>query len=254
MGSSAQGSAARSREASGVSRPLRTRISELPWKELEESLDATGYASAGPLLGAEECSALIKLYGEDRRFRKRVDMARHNFGDGDYAYFDRPLPRAVRTLQEALYMRLVPTANRWNRALGRKGTYPQDLSEFHTQCRRAGQVKPTPLLLRYVAGGFNCLHRDLYGELAFPIQAMVLLSAPGRDFRGGEFLMVENRARQQSRGAVLTPGRGELVLFANNERPAEGARGILRASMRHGVSPLQSGKRFALGIIFHNAA
>lgn len=237
-----------------MSGSLRARVEELPWKNLEESLDAAGYASAGPFLEPEECAALVKLYGQDRRFRKRVEMARHSFGEGDYAYFERPLPKAVATLQEALYRRLVPTANRWNRALGRKATYPKTLSDFHRQCRRAGQGKPTPLLLRYVAGGFNCLHRDLYGEIAFPIQAMVLLSAPGRDFRGGEFLIVENRARQQSRGAALTPGHGDLVLFANNERPAEGARGTLRASMRHGLSPLRSGKRFALGIIFHDAA
>ncbi len=233
---------------------LAARIEALSWPAIEAELDARGCARAGPLLEAAECEALVALYGEDRRFRKRVEMARHRFGVGDYAYFDEPLPKLVATLRNGLYRRLAPTANRWNRAVGERERFPARLPEFIERCHRAGQMRPTPLLLRYETDGFNCLHRDLYGDVAFPLQAMVLLSRPGRDFRGGEFLVVENRARQQSRGVALAPSYGELILFANSWRPVQGARGMLRASLRHGVSPVDAGRRFALGVIFHDAA
>ena len=230
------------------------RIERLDWGAIEAELDARGCARAGPVLDGDECARLVALYADDARFRKRIDMERHRFGRGDYAYFAHPLPEVVRALRHALYPRLAPIANRWMERLRRTERYPAELDAYLERCHSAGQTKPTPLLLHYEKSGFNCLHRDLYGPLAFPLQALVMLCAPGDDFTGGEFLVVENRARQQSTGTALSPLRGELVVFAVNERPVKGKRGFTRSSLRHGVSTLESGQRYTLGIIFHDAA
>lgn len=235
-------------------RDLQRRIRALPWGAIEASLQTDGVASAGPVLDRDQCSALIELYDDDSKFRSRVVMGRHNFGEGDYAYFADPIPALVATLRKELYARVAPLANRWAEALRRDERYPASLAGYLEQCGGVGQTKPTPLLLRYQSGGYNRLHRDRYGELQFPIQAMVMLSRPGRDFCGGEFLLVENRARQQSLGRAVSPAQGGLVLFAGGERPAPGARGVVRASVRHGTSRIDTGVRFTLGVIFHNAA
>jgi hypothetical protein len=237
-----------------ITAALTERIAAFSWDALTAQLTTAGWANAGALLSYDECARLIAEYDSDLSFRSRVVMERHNFGLGDYAYFAEPLPLIISVLRAALYPRLAPISNDWAETLTRPERYPANLDDYVDQCSEAGQTKSTSLLLRYREGGFNCLHRDLYGELYFPIQAMVMLSEPGSDFEGGEFLLVENRARQQSRGTALTPRRGELVLFAGNERPVRGKRGFLRASMRHGVSIVSSGERFTLGIIFHNAS
>ncbi len=229
-------------------------IERLDWGAIEAELDARGCSRAGAVLGAEDCASLIAGYRDDARFRKRVEMERHRFGRGDYAYFANPLPDVVAGLRRALSPRLAPLANRWLERLRRPERHPAELDAYLERCHAAGQTKPTPLVLHYEKGGFNCLHRDLYGPLAFPLQAMVMLCTPGRDFTGGEFLVVENRARQQSIGHALSPARGELVVFAVNERPVEGKRGFMRASLRHGVSAIENGERYTLGIIFHDAA
>lgn len=233
---------------------LRDRVAALPWEALGHQLDQTGHAGGAPLLGPLECEELVALYAEDARFRKRIVMERHAFGKGDYAYFADPLPDPIATLREALYLQLAPIANRWQQKLGQDEIFPEELGGYLELCHAAGQTQPTPLLLHYEEEGFNCLHRDLYGDWVFPIQAMVMLSRPGQDFEGGEFLVVENRARQQARGSVRNPALGELTLFAVNERPAQGKRGAVRASTRHGVSPVHWGERYTLGVIFHDAA
>ncbi len=233
---------------------LRERIAALPWREVAAALDIRGYAVAGPLLGAAECAALIRLFPDDARFRSRVVMEHHHFGEGEYAYFAEPLPPLIAALRRELYRHLAPVATRWADALGRDIDYPASLPAYRRACRAAGQTKPTPLLLHYRAGGYNRLHRDRYGALHFPLQALIVLSRPGRDFEGGEFMLVENRPRQQSLGHALSPARGELVLFAGDEWPAPGRRGPLRASVRHGTSRLTAGERYSLGIIFHDAA
>ncbi len=230
------------------------RMDGIAWGAIEAGLDARGCARAGPVLSGEECAELVALYADDRRFRKRIQMERHRFGRGDYAYFANPLPEIVSGLRRALYPRLAPIANRWMERLQRPERYPAELDEYLDRCHRNGQTRPTPLLLHYEKDGFNCLHRDLYGPLAFPLQAMVMLCEPGADFSGGEFLVVENRARQQSIGTALSPRRCELVVFAVNERPVPGKRGFTRASLRHGVSTIESGERYTLGVIFHDAA
>lgn len=234
--------------------PIVERVAALDWPSLAGSLEEQGYALTGQLLDPGECEDLIGLYDEDARFRSRVEMARHGFGLGDYAYFRDPLPLPVSALREALYERLSPLANRMVRDLGREARYPASQRDYRAVCAAAGQTKPTPLLLRYRAGGFNCLHRDLYGDLAFPFQATFLLSDPDRDFTGGEFLLVENRPRQQSRGEAVRLARGEAIIFPVNERPVPSKRGLSRAQMRHGVSRVRSGERYTLGIIFHDAA
>jgi hypothetical protein len=194
------------------------------------------------------------MYPDNRLFRSRVDMGRHRFGEGDYAYFSAPLPPIIATLRQELYTRLAPLATRMARALGQSVAYPPKLADYTRLCHRAGQTRPTPLLLRYRAGGYNRLHRDLYGKLAFPLQATILLSRPSVDFEGGEFLLVEDRARQQARGDAIALEQGEMIVFPVRERPvASGARHV-RAVMRHGVSRIRSGERYALGIIFHDAA
>jgi hypothetical protein len=232
---------------------LAARVAGLPWEAIGAELDARGFATTGPLLDAAECATLAAGYGEDRRFRSRVDMARYRFGLGEYKYFAAPLPEPVATLRERLYPRLAPIANRWMERLGTRERYPNALDGLARLCARHGQTKPTPLLLHYTAGGYNCLHQDLYGAVAFPLQATVLLSDPAADFTGGEFLLVEQRPRAQSAGHVVPLRQGEAVLFATRHRPARGTRGWYRAQLRHGVSEVRSGERYTLGVIFHDA-
>jgi len=238
----------------GSSGLLFRRPEGFDWGAIEGSLTERGQATVPGMLPPATCSALIALYGDDRRFRSRIDMARHNFGEGDYAYFAEPLPDVVSALRARLYVHLAPIANRLTAAMGRDVRYPPSLAAFRRRCRAAGQSRPTPLLLHYRAGGFNCLHRDLYGNTVFPLQAVFMLSRRGRDYAGGEFVLVENRPRQQSRAQVLTPDLGDMVIFPVAERPVRGRRGMLRAAMRHGVSQVISGERWTLGIIFHDAA
>ena len=228
-------------------------VAGLDWARIEADLDAFGCAATGPLLDEAQCAALRALYAEDARFRSRVVMARHGFGRGEYRYFSYPLPDPVAGLRPALYERLVPLANRWNAALASEIRYPADHAAFLRRCHDAGQTRPTPLLLKYGPGDYNCLHQDLYGEHVFPLQVAILLSRPGRDFSGGSFVLTEQRPRRQSRAEVVDLARGEGVIFAVHTRPVRGARGYYRVNLRHGVSRLRSGARHVAGIIFHDA-
>ncbi len=229
------------------------RVASLDWPALEAALEARGHAVAGPLLSPSECRALAALYARESGFRSRVVMARHGFGQGEYRYFSYPLPPLVAGLRAALYARLAPLARRWYAAMGHAADLPDTLDGYLARCHAAGQTRPTPLLLRYGPGDYNCLHQDLYGALAFPLQATILLSAPGEDFDGGEFVLVEQRPRMQSRLEVVSLRQGEAVIFAVNERPMQGKRGTYRVKLRHGVSRLRGGERFTLGLIFHDA-
>ena len=228
------------------------RVAALDWA-LESELDAHGCATIGPLLTADECAALAGRYPDDTLFRSRIVMARHGFGRGEYKYFAYPLPEVVASLRGTLYPRLARIANRWNEAMGIATRYPAEHREFLDRCRDAGQVRPTPLLLRYEPGDYNCLHQDLYGEHVFPLQATVLLSRPGDDFTGGAFVLTEQRPRMQSRAEVVPLRQGEMVIFPVHHRPVQGSRGIYRVTMRHGVSRIRSGSRHTLGVIFHDA-
>jgi hypothetical protein len=228
-------------------------LAGLDWDAIAALLDERGLATTPPLLAPAECDAVIALYAESRRFRKTVDMERHRFGRGEYKYFADPLPPLVATLRESAYARLAPIANEWESRLRTKRRWPETQAALRAQCKRAGQPLPTPLVLRYEAGGYNCLHRDLYGPLVFPLQLAVFLSEPGRDYDGGAFLLVEQRPRSQSVGEALLPRRGEAVIFATAERPRRGARGFHRAGMRHGVATVTRGERWTLGVIFHDA-
>ena len=225
----------------------------IDWAAAEAALDARGYTTTPPLLTAAECRALSALYPEDAAFRSRVMMARHGFGRGEYKYLSYPLPPSVEALRQAIYPRLAPIANRWRVALGEEGRFPATLDQYLAECHAAGQTRPTPLLLKYGAEDYNCLHQDLYGDLAFPLQMTVLLSPPG-EFTGGEFLLVEQRPRRQSKAEVVSLGQGEAVIFSVHHRPVRGTRGFYRVNQRHGVSRLRSGERYTLGIIFHDAA
>jgi hypothetical protein len=238
----------------GVSGSIAERLARLDWAEIGASLDEWGHARTPALLTAEECAGLRSLHADEASFRSRVDMARFRFGVGEYKYFAEPLPAIVQELREEAYPPLAAVANRWEAALGTRVRHPAGLAGLAALCARRGQRKPTPLLLRYEAGGYNCLHQDIYGEVVFPIQLTVLLSEPGKDFEGGEFLLVEQRPRAQSRGSVVRLERGEAVIFTTRHRPVAGARGHYRANMRHGVSRVLSGERYTLGVIFHNAA
>jgi hypothetical protein len=228
--------------------------SEAEWSDLRAALDERGHAVLPGLLDPAECRALAALYECDAAFRSRVVMARRNFGRGEYKYLRYELPPVVAALREALYPPLSRLANCWHERLRLAPRFPASLDAYLARCHAAGQQRPTPLILKYENGDYNCLHQDLYGELVFPVQATILLSQPGRDFAGGEFLLVEQRPRRQSRGEVVPLGEGDAVMFAVNHRPVAGARGFYRATMRHGVSRLHSGRRFTLGIIFHDAA
>jgi hypothetical protein len=232
---------------------IESRLAGLNWPVIEAQLDAHGVAHAGGLLEAEECRAIAELYDLEQGFRSRVIMARHGFGRGEYRYFSYPLHPIIQELRRSLYRRLVSTANRWNALMGFEPRYPEEHAAFLSRCHAAGQTQPTPLLLQYGPGDFNCLHQDIYGEHVFPLQAAVLLSQPGRDFEGGEFIVTEQRPRMQSRIEVLPLRQGDLVVFAVRERPVKGTRGTYRVKHRHGVSRLRAGRRHTLGIIFHDA-
>ena len=229
------------------------RAAKLDWDGITASLDADGHALVPALLSAGECRALKALYAEDAHFRSRVVMARHGYGRGEYRYFAYPLPDPVGALRTALYPRLADLANRWNESMGLDARYPADHAAYLRVCHQAGQAKPTPLLLRYEEGDYNHLHQDIYGEHVFPLQVAVLLSAPGTDFTGGEFVLTEQRPRMQSRVEVVPLSQGDAVIFPVRHRPIRGSRGFYRATMRHGVSRLRSGHRQTLGIIFHDA-
>lgn len=233
---------------------INDRIAAPDWQRLSAHLDRDGYAVIPSLLAADECCALGALYDSADLFRSHVVMARHGFGQGEYKYFAYPLPEPVAALRTAFYPRLAGLANRWNAALGVTQHYPDEHAAYLDRCHRAGQVKPTPLLLRYRDGDYNRLHQDLYGEQVFPLQATILLSAPGKDFSGGEFVLVEQRPRMQSRAEIVPLQQGDGVIFAVHHRPGRGARGFYRVNLRHGVSRLRSGQRLTLGIIFHDAA
>lgn len=232
---------------------IEERLARLDWEAIERSLWEHGCALTPQILSPDECAELIVLYKDDSRFRSRVDMARFRFGIGEYKYFADPLPAVVQALRAYAYPRLAPIAGRWLEALGARERFPPDLKGFLIRCARSGQTKPTPLLLYYEAGGYNCLHQDLYGEVVFPLQLTCLLSRRGLDFEGGEFLLVEQRPRAQSRAEVVPLEQGEAVIFATRYRPVAGARGYYRANLRHGVSRVHSGSRYSLGVIFHNA-
>jgi uncharacterized protein len=232
---------------------VAARTQALDWNRAAQDLDAAGSAVLKGLLSPDECRSLAGLYPADDIFRSRVVMARHGFGRGEYKYFDYPLPEIIADLRTALYPRLAPIANRWNEALGLDVRYPATHAEFIARCHEAGQRKPTPLLLQYQAGDFNCLHQDVYGEHVFPLQAAILLSQPGRDFTGGEFVMTEQRPRMQSRAEVVPLGQGDAVVFTVRNRPVQGTRGVYRVNLRHGVSRIRSGHRHTVGIIFHDA-
>jgi uncharacterized protein len=232
---------------------IKARVAELQWPRIERELDSNGYALTGSILSSEECWALVTLYPERDRFRSRVDMTRLGYGVGEYKYFARPLPKIVEQLRAALYSRLAPVANRWSTLLDDSAPYPASLSAFVKSCAAHGQERPTPLLLHYEAGGYNCLHQDLYGEIAFPLQFTCVLSRRDRDFTGGEFLLVEQRPRAQSRGEAISMDQGEGIIFTNRYRPVAGKRGHYRVNVRHGVSTLRSGERYTLGVIFHDA-
>jgi hypothetical protein len=223
------------------------------WNAIGASLDADGHAVLAGFLDHAACDALVAAYDDDGRYRSRVVMERHGFGKGEYKYFAYPLPQPVADLRQALYPHLAPIANGWNASMGLDLRYPPTHAEFIAQCHAAGQLRPTPLILRYGVGDYNCLHQDLYGALAFPLQLAILLSSPGADFTGGEFVLTEQRPRQQSRPMVVPLQKGDAVLFAVHHRPVQGTRGTYRVNLRHGVSRLTSGRRHTLGIIFHDA-
>ncbi|HET7469498.1 MAG TPA: 2OG-Fe(II) oxygenase [Gemmatimonadales bacterium] len=233
--------------------PASRRAPAADWERVGRELDEHGCTVLEHLLSPPQCRTLAQLYSDGSRFRSRVVMARHGFGRGEYQYFRYPLPEPIALLRTVVYARLAPIANRWNEAMGLEPRYPDEHAEYLARCHSAGQRKPTPLLLRYEAGDYNCLHQDLYGEHVFPLQLAVLLSEPGRDFTGGEFVMTEQRPRMQSRAEVVPLRQGDGVVFAVQHRPVRGTRGAYRVKLRHGVSRIRWGRRHTVGIIFHDA-
>ncbi|MGY3483579.1 hypothetical protein ACVW1C_001462 [Bradyrhizobium sp. USDA 4011] len=232
---------------------IPARVDALDWDQITTDLDGQGCAVLGGLLTPQECDAIATLYPDDSRFRSRVVMGRHGFGRGEYKYFSYPLPDLIAELRPALYARLTATANRWNETMGIEISYPPSHAAFLKRCHDAGQTRPTPLLLQYGEDDYNCLHQDLYGEHVFPIQVAILLSQPGRDFTGGEFVLTEQRPRMQSRPEVVPLTKGDAVAFAVHHRPVQGTRGPYRVNLRHGVSRIRSGHRHTVGVIFHDA-
>ena len=240
-------------DAAMSARNLGERINGIDWHQVDTELDAQGAAVIEHLLAPAECAALAALYPHDNLFRSRVVMAQHGFGRGEYRYFCYPLPRLIADFREALYPRLAPIANRWHEAMGLPVRFPDRHAEFIARCHAAGQRRPTPLLLQYGAGDYNCLHQDLYGAHVFPLQVVLLLSEPGRDFEGGEFVLTEQRPRMQSRPLVLPLRQGDAAVIAVHHRPVQGTRGMYRVNLRHGVSRVRTGQRHTAGIIFHDA-
>src|SRR5580700_38302 len=229
------------------------RIDAYDWNAIGNDLDGFGCAILPRLLSPDECDDIAALYPHEEHFRSHIIMARHGFGKGEYRYFKYPLPRLIDGLRTTLYSRLAPIANQWNERMGEQTRYPAEHAEFLKRCHDRGQLRPTPLLLQYVPGDYNCLHQDLYGDLAFPIQVAILLSEPGKDFTGGEFVLAEQRPRMQTRAEVVPLAQGDAVAFAVHHRPVQGTRGTYRVNLRHGVSRLRSGRRHTVGIIFHDA-
>jgi hypothetical protein len=234
--------------------PAVARIEALNWSQITDELNEQGSVLLKSVLAPQECVSLSSLYSNEVIFRSRVVMARHGFGRGEYKYFNYPLPPIIQGVRTALYREVAPIANRWNRSMGIEVQYPKEHSEFIKRCHDAGQSRPTPLLLQCGPGDYNCLHQDLYGEHVFPIQVAFLLSEPGRDFEGGEFVLTEQRPRMQSRPEVIPLRQGDAVAFAVHHRPVQGTRGIYQVNLRHGVSRLHSGQRHAAGVIFHDAS
>jgi hypothetical protein len=237
-----------------MSGSIQERIAGLDWPAMQAALHAQGYATTGPLLTPAEAQTLVAAYAEEALYRSRVVMARHGFGQGEYKYFSYPLPPLIERLRQHLYPRLTPVANAWQAALGQATRFPDDLEQMIAHCHKAGQTRPTPLILKYGEGDYNCLHQDLYGDHVFPLQVACLLSEPGIDFSGGEFVLVEQRPRMQSRPHVVPLRQGEAVIFAVHHRPVQGTRGVYRVNLRHGVSTLKHGQRYTAGVIFHDAA
>ena len=240
-------------QAPAAAPALADRVMALDWAAIATALDAHGCVTTGPLLDATACAALAARYDDDTQFRSRIVMARHGFGRGEYKYFSYPLPEALAALRAAFYPPLAAIANRWNETMECDVRFPADHAAFLARCHAAGQARPTPLLLRYGPGDYNCLHQDLYGEHVFPLQLTLLLSRPDADFTGGEFVLTEQRPRMQSRAEVAPLGQGEGVIFPVHHRPVAGTRGTYRVNMRHGVSRIRSGQRHTLGLIFHDA-
>jgi hypothetical protein len=234
--------------------PLQKSLAKLDWSAIAQELDVVGSVLTPPILSADQCAELVATYDNDDLFRSRVVMQRHGFGKGEYKYFAYPLPGLIASLRTALYARLAPIANNWEVLLGREPRFPAAHADFLAACHAAGQAHPTPLLLKYAESDYNCLHQDLYGGHVFPLQAAFLLSRPDEDFTGGEFVLTEQRPRMQSRAEVAPLAQGQAVIFAVNERPVRGAKGVYRVKMRHGVSRIRSGARHTLGIILHDAA
>lgn len=235
---------------------VRDRVDALDWAAAEKSLSERGYVVTAPLLSEQECAELVSLYGDEKRFRSHIIMERYRFGIGDYKYFDNPLPPMVASLRTSVYPHLATIANRWDEQLGElgaRGRYPLEHGEFLKMCHKAGQSKPTPLMLHYEEGGYNCLHQDLYGEVSFPLQMVFLLGQAGRDWEGGEFLLVEQQPRAQSKAEVVRADQGQAIIFTTRYRPVKGTRGYYRVNLRHGVSRVHQGTRYTLGIIFHDA-
>jgi hypothetical protein len=237
----------------GREQVIARRLAGLEWNRIAEGLDAKGYSHVGGVLPIEECEEFIGMYDRPDIYRKTVTMARHRFGLGEYKYFNYPLPEAVQTVRENVYPKLAPVANVWAERLRMDVRFPSSFAGFQRLCRDAGQTKPTPLILKYGEGGFNTLHQDLYGDVYFPIQLAFFLNEPGEDYTGGEFVMTEQVPRAQSRAIVLTPRRGDMIVFTTNFRPVKGVRGYYRSAMKHGVSEVRSGVRHTLGVIFHDA-
>jgi uncharacterized protein len=238
--------------STATTQTIADRIEDLDWPALTARMDEDGFVQTPPVFSASECRELAAHF-EDGRFRSTIDMRRYRFGEGEYKYFDAPLPELIDGARHALYPPLAELANEWAGRLGEPGDYPLELDAFLERCHRAGQRRPTPLILRYVEGGHNTLHQDVYGDIAFPLQVVTMLDRPGEDFQGGQFVLLEQRPRAQSRAHALTPPRGALVIFPTQVRPNAGKRGHHRVGMRHGVSTVTSGRRTAMGIIFHDA-
>lgn len=233
---------------------LKDRIEKTDWAAVTESLDSKGYALVPQILAAAECDALIVGYADDSSYRKTIQMENHGYGMGQYKYYSYPLPAIVQQFRELVYTNIAPVANKWMEVLAIDKQFPLTLAELIELCHQHGQARPTPLILRYGNGGFNALHQDLYGEIFFPMQTVLCLNQPGEDFTGGEFVLVEQRPRMQSKAMVLNPGKGDMLIFTTNFRPAKGTKGYHRVNMRHGVSEVISGERHTLGVIFHDAS
>ena len=232
---------------------LTEKIEQTDWVAISENLHAKGYAIVPKMLTIQECDTLISSYTDENGYRKTIQMENHGYGLGQYKYYNYPIPDVVQQLRELIYSRVAPVANKWMEVLGIDKRFPEALNELTTLCQQHNQNRPTPLILKYCKGGFNALHQDLYGEIFFPMQLVVCLNQPGKDFIGGEFVLVEQRPRMQSKAIVLNPGKGDMLIFTTNFRPVKGTKGYYRVNMRHGVSELSDGERHTLGVIFHDA-